>query len=441
MDTPKQEPEAAPTPPPMHKQIAVRLIIGLLTIAALFFGYQKFAEFAKDPDLGDFDSAGMILAIAYEREGDRVVLLTEDGDEITPPEPEADANDRRRTVRDSEASWSADGQRVFMSSNRKSNSFTVHRWNPSNDTVDIKRQTSRFQSAPYFDPYNDPQASTNGLILSGGYVMDYEVASGGTTQILPPVLKDLVQRNDDQGTASPMDSLFENLGESFRKARWSSDRSAMFAIMKGDASDVAIFNLFPESGELAPPREIIRGDGVDLDVGPEGKAVVAVRRLFIKDEDRTRPEYQDENGNFRKPFESALILVTLGAENEPPNIQIVAAVNTLDQGFADPAISPDEESVVLVVGQFNEDGEFRPQGLVLMPLAPGGAQQGGILVQGVVRQPSWSPDGTQVTYIREDGNYSNVYVFDLDTGRETKVSPDGRYGYPKFSPQTASSSE
>lgn len=425
--------------PAIHKTLGVRLILGLVAIAALFAGYQWFQDFAKDPDLGSFESTGMVLAIEYTDEGERAVIFTPDGDKLLAPAPEvpqAAEGTRARSVRDAEANWSSDGQRVFLSSNRKTNSYTVHRWNPGNDTVDIKRETSRFQSAPWFDPNNDSQAETQGLILSGGYVLDYNVRTGATTQILPPVFKDRVQ-NEEGGTASPMDSVFQSLGDSFRKARWAKDRLAMYAIMKGEAVDVAIVNAL-NGMEPLPPLEIIRGNRTDLTMTPDGRAVITIQGFRYRDNQPLTPE-EIAAGGRQKPFQNGIILVDLNEEGRPVP-EGVAGTPDDAMAFADTAVSPTGDRIAVVVGSIDEQGAFTAQGLAVMPLQGGGisAMQG--IVQGNIRQPSWSPDGNELVYVRVEGDEANIYAISLNTGSERKISDQGRYGMPYFSPQTGASS-
>ncbi len=441
METSTPESEPTPVRPAIHKTLGVRLILGLLAIAVLFAGYQWFQDFAKDPDIGSFDSQGMVLAIEYTAEGEQAVLFDSEGKKIEAPKeaaPQNAENQRQKIVRDSEANWSADGQRVFLSSNRKTNSYSVHRWNPSNNTIDIKRETSRFQSAPWFDLNNDSKADTQGLILSGGYVFDYNVRTGATTQILPPVMKDRVQ-TEDQGTASPMDALYSSFGDSFRKARWVKERSSIYAIMKGEAVNVAIVNpLFEGPEGPRPPMEIVRANRLDLSVTPDGKAVITILGFRFREDQPLTPEEVAAGGR-QKPFQNGIILVDLSEEGQPSLQPIVGSPDDTN-AFNEAAISPTGDRIAVVVGSVNENGEFQAQGLAVIPVQAGGGSSGAGVVRGDIRSPSWSPDGNELVYIKVEGGNSNIYAVNLNTNSERKISDDGRYGFPVFSPQTEKSS-
>lgn len=128
----------------MQNKLLVKTIVGIAVIAVLFTGYRAFNEFSADPDLGDFNSVGAIAAIETSREGSRAVIFTADGKRIDPPAPS------KTDAQDVEVTWTADGQRLFLSSNRESSSFTVHRWNPASQKLEARGLVGRSQGAPFF---------------------------------------------------------------------------------------------------------------------------------------------------------------------------------------------------------------------------------------------------------------------------------------------------
>lgn len=420
----------------MQKKIAIRAILGLLAIAALFVGYQLFAEWAKDPDPGKFDSQGMVLAIEYDSEGDHAVLFDSTGTKTTPPADQAN----KKGFRDTEATWSADGNRVFMSSNRKTNAFNVHRWNPPAKLVEARRESTRYQGAPWFDPNNDPYASTNGLIISGGYVLDYNTRTATTIQILPPVTKDRVQ-DAEGGTASPMDTLFGQIGDTFLKARWAKNRDAIYCIMRGEGVQVGVLTRFPKSGELVPPAPIFKAQNVDVDVAPDGKAIFTVRGALPSDDRPMTPE-EIKAGKREAPFDNGVFIVDYDETGKVQFVPIVIFKRSEKPddpffAFADAAVSPDGTKIAVVVGTISELGEFVPSQLLTMPLEAGGGQKATPIVQGRIHNPSWSPDGSRIVYTRTDGETNNVYTVSSSGGQESRLSENGRYSMPRFSPQTS----
>ncbi len=415
----------------MQKQIAIRLIIGLLAIAGLFIGWQKFSEFAKDPDLGNYNSVGEIVAIDQSGTNSKAVIFSSDGKAKYPKEKDI----KNKNFRDSELSWSADGQRVFISSNRMSNSYSVHRWNPETDDIEVKRENSRFQSAPYFDAANDPQADQNGLITSAGSVLDYNVRSGITRQILPPVADNRVV-TDEGGSASPMSQMFDKIGSSFKTARWTKDRMGMFATMKGDAAEAALVVDFSKA-EASPPMEIVRGNRVKLDMSTDGRAVIMVQGFRFPDS----PDGSVANVKQEKPFLNALMIVNLDSDGRPKPTYIMASADD-KVVVGDFAISPKGDKIAVVVGTIDADsGSFIPQGLAIMPFEEQGAVQATPILLGEVGEISFSPDGAKLAFIKREGSFSNVYRINVDGSGETKISPDGRYASPIFSPQIAGASK
>lgn len=415
----------------MQKKIAIRLILGLLAIAALFIGWQKFNEFAKDPDLGSYNSVGAIAAIDQSGTNSKAVIFKADGSEQYPKE----ADLKNENYRDSEISWSSDGQRVFISSNRKTNSYSIHRWNPETDEIEVKRENSRFQSAPVFDLNNDPQADQNGLILSGGSVLDYNIRTGVTRQILPPVADNRIV-TDEGGSASPMSQMFDKIGSSFRSARWTKDRQGMFATMKGDASEAALVVDFSQA-EPSPPLEIVRGNKVKLEMTNDGRALILVQGFRFPDS----PDGSVADPKQKKPFQHALIIASQGGDGRPALSYIMAGADD-SVAIGDFVISPKGDKVAAVVGTIDDKtGAFISQGLAIMPLEEQGALKATPLIQGQIGELSFSPDGSQLAYIKKEGSYSNVYRIKVDGSGETKVSPDGRFASPIFSPQMSSSSQ
>ncbi|MEZ5164243.1 MAG: hypothetical protein R2688_10985, partial [Fimbriimonadaceae bacterium] len=286
----------------MTNQNTRRMLIGGAVVLIGIFGYIKFSDFATDPDIGSYNSVGDIVAIE-QKEGatTRAVIFKEDGKSIELPEPS------EPTQGDLEASWSLDGNRVFLSSNRKTKTYLVHRWNPEKNSIDIKREmNSMFQSAPWFGPAGDPEAATNGLILSGGSVLLYETRTGNTLQVLPPI-SGPVAGGEGEGSSSPMDALYKKYGDSFREAQFLGRRDVVLAVMRGENDYVLLINrLFPdEQGGMYPPQEVfpkLRARNLEFQVGPDGSALIMASHMSIHQEQgESIEEFKKDDGTYAPP--------------------------------------------------------------------------------------------------------------------------------------------
>ena len=96
---------------------------------------------------------------------------------------------------------------------------------------------------------------------------------------------------------------------------------------------------------------------------------------------------------------------------------------SLTSGPIDPAASPDGKSLA-----------FADQGFIwILDLASGGATRA-TATKDVDARPRWSPDGKQLTFIRDSGADTSIIVFDIKSDRETIINTDTIELDPIFSP-------
>lgn len=416
----------------MKKKIATRLIIGIVAILALFFGYRILKDFTIDPDLGEFNSVDHILAIEYTDQGSQAVIFTPSGEKLVPKPPKKDRFD------DIEAYWSGDGQRVFISSNRESTAYNIYRWNPEKDKVEKRSEGTRSQSAPWFGYMDGTRVSDSGLITSGGQVLSFDPRLGTTSQVLPPPLDKSLLTDSEGGSQDPIEAIYGNFGKSFIKARYAGAPNLLFASMRHDTSEVLLMNdtLPDENGQIRP-QLIFRAKNIDFDAAPDGSIGMVFKWFMAPDPTNVPPEML-EDGKFKPPFYHGVFKYDMSSGSVQA-LPIIAS-NKPTEAFGDIAVSPDGSKIAVVIGEINKENVFKPIGLAVMPFEQGGAQAMTGLTQGNISSPSWSPDGSKLVFIMTEGDDTNIYTIST-TGSSgpLKIGTTGQYAKPFYSPQLSSS--
>lgn len=417
----------------MQNKIAIRTIIGLLAIAAMVLGFQRFKDFAKDPDVGVFDSVGVVAVIEQTPNGSRVLLIDPSGKETAPPSPD------KKRFDDREVSWSADGQRLFLSSTRESDAYNVYRWNPAKNKVERRSTGSRSQSAPQMATGSNPEERTNGLILAGGTVLALNAREGTTVQVLPPTMLGTTASGEEGegGRVSAMESLYRKFGDSFRLAMWAGNETDIFAMMRNDDGDVVIQQQLGADIEGNPfqPIELMRATRLYMDVAKNGKAVVSVQ-FFQFPPDNIPPEFI-KNGKVTKPFLHGLFLLEFGKDGRPVQPQAIFMPQPYEPiAFGDVAISPDGTKLAAVIGEIDKKtGDFISRGLAVMPFELGGGQNGTPLMPGDLSQPTWSADGSKIYVVQNHDGFSDLVEASLSGGQPKPLTNGKHVTSPKASPQ------
>jgi len=411
----------------MQKKLAIRLIVGLFTVAVLFLGYNWLKEFVKDPLVGTTDTTGMVAAIEFHDNGARAVAFRANGDMIVSPDWEEDDQDQQ-------ISWSPNGSRVFISTNRNQEAFNIYAWYPERNVVEQRSTGSRSQSAPWFPMWAKPNEEATGIITAGGFVLAYDPKEQTTRQILPPVAKDRISgEGGEGGAASTLDALYSRIGSSFREAKWGKDRELIFAVMRRDAGEVLILNrLVADDPRLLTPIAYRAADEIQFDATPDGGAVVVIRGFQFPDIENIEPQFI-KNGRAIPPYKNEVSMIKFNDQGQPIPIMI-ALVQDDSNVFYDPAVSPDGTKLAIVIVE-RKGEQQTPVGLVIMPLEERGAERGTMIVPGEVSMPSWSPDGKSLTYLkRQPGGNNSVFTIRADGSGERRLTDEGDFTSPKFSP-------
>jgi len=418
----------------MNRKLGLRLAFGLLALAALILIYQWFREFGQDVDLpAKADTVGQIAAIHVLEDGAQVVLIQPDG--TIRPSP-----DYRKGATDKDPVWQPDGNRLYFCSDREVGSFNLFRWNPASDKVSRRTVGSTSKSSPSFGS-GMADAERRLLLMAGGFVNEVDPRDASSRQVLPPTA--VAQSTDPEGgAAGQFDAIYRRLGESFTSARWGRGGKLIIAVMARENGQVLIVQgLEPTQASdstvvrIPPPIAVVAADRIDYDVAPDGRVVVAVLGYQFVDPTQIPPERM-ENGVAKPPYRHALVVF------DPGNVtaQGLNPVMVSDKdafAIAEPKFSPDGASIVALAGTYGEHSQFRSREMVVMPAQEGGIRLAAPLAQGRIREPSWSPAGDRIVFVRaDDKGRRSICTIARDGTDEVNVTGDrGDFASPVFSPQ------
>ncbi|AIE83377.1 TolB family protein [Fimbriimonas ginsengisoli] len=408
----------------VHKR-TVRVLILVLILGLVAFALKFYFDHRTDPDFGAVETNGMVAAIELQRDGQRLVVFDKDGKRIEPPGYPDGAIER-------DIAWRPDGNRIFFVSNRDKKAFQIYRWSPvSGVDPQVKTQENRGKSNISFPPAATADPDQKFLMTTGGYVVEYDPKNQKGHQVLPPIEHEVAQSADPTGegggSTGQFSSMYSQLGDSFRTARWCAP-DTIAAVMRGDNGEVLIVQRIALHGEkLEPPKMVAIADRIDLDVSPADGTIVFTATKVRWPAKTALPKSQ------RYPH--YLAFYRLGDSNAT----LIAPTVMGDDCYGSPAVSPQGDRVLVVTGTYDPaSGGLVPKNLVTVPIQSGGILAKSVLVDAPVFEPTWSPDGKRIAYVKRtpSGNRA-IFVANNDGSDEKNLSGDkGNFSSPKFSPQT-----
>ncbi len=420
-----------PKQPKITRTLLIRSAIAAAVLLGLVFAFRWWKSRETDPT-GDVETstAGMVAAIEWTGDTKHAVAIKPDGTVIR-------QSDLPPTSEDRDVTWRPDGNAIFFSSNRAKDMFTMFRWVPDGRAAEQRSIGARSQSAPFFlladrDQHRDAHA----LVTAGGTVMDYDPVRPALIQVLPPVnKKDVSVDQEGGGVVSPFEQMYEKFGTSFRSAKWTPDKKAVFAVMRSDLGETLIYQRLeaPTPQEMTP-RLVVAGDRIDFDIDQKsGKVFFAVQNFQWLDPGQV-PEQFRKGNKITKPYRHALA----GLDPSTNSIHVFFASNSDNGCFGSPAVSFDGGGLAFIAGPYTGNGNMTPTSLFVIPTTGTLKALGPPVVTGEIYEPAWSPDGNTLAFARRDSSTSRaIYTMSKGNAPRRLTPASGIFSSPAFSPQAA----
>ncbi|MBS1706933.1 MAG: PD40 domain-containing protein [Armatimonadetes bacterium] len=415
----------------LSPRIAKQTVIGLFLIAGLFWGYQKFKDYMVDPDSGVADSVGMIAAIEQKGNGQQAVVFSADGTKKPCP-------DYVDGTTDKDIAWRPDGNRLFLSSDREKGVFQIFRWNLANDKVQARTAGTLSKSHVAFGPPGFKDQKT-ALVTVGGFVQEFSPRDSTLRQVLPPVGNTPGTSEEGGGGIGSFDSLYRDIGSSFREARWSKDRKGVFAVLDGEVGESLIYQSLAvekkadESEGLVKPQVLVTGNRIEFDVAEDGRIVYAVLDFRYLNPNQI-PKEAIKNGVAVAPYMNGVFVADFFATK--PSLVTLGLSANRENAISRPRFAPDGKSIICRVGKLSEALDFETIGVIRAPVEEGGLRNGTGVVRGEILDYDWSPDGSKIVFCERVGGKRRLFVTNSDgSERKDLSSPDVDTFEPRFSPQ------
>jgi hypothetical protein len=431
-------PDSLPTPiqPKISHKLAVRTLVLILILGAVYFGYETFKDKSQDiTDLKPANTIGWLAAVQFQPDGQQAVAFSPEGKMTSSSNWKSGNTDRNIT-------WNPSGNRIFFVSDREENNFHVFRWNPTDGSDPVRRTIgTRSRSEPQFPREAVENGDRSALITSGGFVLEYAPKDMSTRQVLPPQEKEIAQSSEEEGGGSSdqFSGAYAKFGNSFKVARWCKGKTWIAAIMRRDQGEILVLQNMQAKpdGRLPRPMPVAAGDKIEFDVSPkDGSIVFAVQNFQWPDENTIPPQFHKGN-TITRPFNHIVGHVDPGSSvMEGP----IAASKNDDIAFGSPSISPDGASVLLVIGKYENSAGLAPKVLATAPVQENGIASATKLTEGEVFEPTWSADGELIAFAEhvKTGKRALVQMHKDGSGRLELTGQTGDFGNPVFSPQAKS---
>lgn len=421
-----------PAQPKIVQKLLLRTAILLLAVAGGFLGIRALLNVGT-VDKGSANTEGKILALMDKGDGNQVVLINPDGSIQESPGYEAGKDDR-------EAVWRPDGTRVIFSSDREENNYHLYRWNLDANRIERRTIGSRALANPRFLP-TDTEPTATALVTAGGRVLNFDPNKDGyIRQVLPPPLKDAqaAVKDNEQEAASgggEFDLFYRDLGNSFREAKWSHDRTYIAAVMRRETGEVLVVqNVVATDPQERQPIPVMYGSRIDFDVNPVGPGIVFTVQNFEFASPNDVPAEYRKDGKVVLPFRHFVGIFDPTKDAQSRLAPILQPSKTNATAFGTPVFSADGSKIAFIQGKYVDGSGFEPERLMVAIPERGIAP----LTNGAIYDPAWHPNGQSLLFIRrgEDGQRSIWSVNNDGSNERNLTQGKGNFAKPQYSPQS-----
>jgi hypothetical protein len=416
-----------PIIPKFTRKATIRMVIGLFVIAAGYFVLQTLTSRSGDLTIGNFDSAGYMVAIQKREDEAQVVLIKPDG-------TIQESTNWVKGSYDENPIWDNEGRNIYFVTDRDSKEPHIFRWNPAERVGDAVRRRSLDRSSKSSMSFRVPGGtSETALVVQGGRVIEFNPAKGSSLQVLPPLARDMGGGGAESGSVSAFDQLYEKLGTSFKNAQWGKNKEFIVATMRREQGEILILQpLLPDKdGNAQPPVPVLAGERVDFDVSNEGKVVAVVVKFGLIDTENIPPELI-KNGKLVLPFRHGIFTFNPGEAMSPP----IAAIPDNQVGFLRPRWDPAGKSFFVNAGPVDGDNQVANRAVLLFS-DTAGASPTPILPGVEAQSAEWHPNGNLITFTALDRKTQKNAIFQVNReGKEIKNLTEGKGDFesPRFSP-------
>ncbi|MEI7576956.1 MAG: hypothetical protein WCK51_08690 [Armatimonadota bacterium] len=407
----------------MRSRSARRLLVFVVALGVVGWLFVWLMGKKGDIQLGS-DTSTMIGAMVLHEDGSQAVVIDPKGSVTKSSGYLAGRTDR-------DLAWGPDGNRLFFISDRKEDSFHIFRWDPQRNAEPEQRSIDKAgRSNLVFEDKPAVDADLAGLVTVRGTVQEFFPVNGKSSQILPPS-KQRVEAEEGGGAGNTFELLYNRFGKSFRVARWLKSKRFIAAVMRREerGETLIIQDFEPgKDGKIKPPIQIFSAERIEIDVDPASQNLVA-----------NVIEVSPPEGEDGKPVKMGFIHGIFIIDPTKTGRDMIAPVllsPDIKQCTTEIKCSPDGSTLLFIPATYSGDGNGASAGIASCPLKPQGATAGSPLVQGSVSSPSYSPDGTKITFIKREGAHRAVFIADSNGSNARNLTgTTGDYSRPLFSPQ------
>lgn len=416
-------------------RIVIIVAVVLAPLLAAFIWMRSRPQDRPWIDIPAVNSRGFIGAQMETDAGAVLVSIAPDGT-IRQPKGGSSPNDGDFT-------WHPEGRRIMFVSNRSEDgSEQLFSWRPDQN-ADALQETpaGAVRSAPwYFAPGNFL------LFCSRSDVWSLTWPDRKLRAVMPPAGKQMMVGGEEGGIVEERGNVTE--ADQWISGGWASLSSALesegfeSARVFGDGSYFAGIARTPRGHALVLANRKPTEQSDAMPIAPEGAekleltvsptqpfAVVSVLDFRYPIPAQVPEGKRKPDGTLTRDYANALVVYDLA------NGQKIVPffIDTPQISLMQPALSPNSREIAVCVNVM-ENNVWVSKALIVVPIENLAFNNGNVstIVEGDVYDPSWSSDGTQLTYIKG----GDVFTINRDgTGEKNLTNGKGRFRKPLFSPQ------